>query len=319
MLKRRRQGSLDGPLAALLLGAWLAAGAGWAHADDGGSGGKAAPTAEDKRAAAKAFAEGRRAFQLGDYAHAAESFEEAYRLAPHHSPLWNAARAWHRAGNLVRAANLYTKYLDEAPPRTPDRNKAAAALEELRPQLGRLEVHPAGGVSDVKIDGEPVEHGAWYVTPGTHAIEGQWEGKPVHKSQAVQAGQMVSTTLEPPPPEKPPEKPPPPKPPEPKGWSPTVVYVGGAVTLAGAALTTWSGLDTLSQRDAFDASPTQANLDEGKSRQSRTNVALAVTIGAAAFTTVAAVWLVDWKSSPTDPTHVQVGAGPSSVQVRGSF
>ncbi len=305
-------------LAAALLGACLALSAAPSRAD--GAGDRPAPSAADKREAAKAFAEGRRAFQLGDFRHAAESFEQAYRLAPHHAPLWNAARAWHRAGNLVRAANLYAQYLEEAPPHTPDRNRATAALEELRPQLGRLEVHPVSGVADVKVDGEPLRGNAVFVTPGTHAIEGVYEGKPVRESQQVGAGQMVSTTLEPPAPAAPPPPAAPPKPVARHGWSPTVAYVGGAVTLAGAAFTTWSGLNTLSQKSTFDTAPTQANLDEGKSRQTRTNVALAVTIGAAAFTGVAVVWLIDWKSSDAqDKATVRIGAAPSSIVVRGSF
>jgi len=317
-MARQRRSRTYGRLTAVVLGVCLAVGSSAGRADT--SADRPAPSAADKRAAARAFAEGRRAFQLGDYRHAAESFEQAYRLAPHHAPLWNAARAWHRAGNLVRAANLYAKYLEEAPPRTPDRNTATAALEELRPQLGRLEVHAAGGVTDLKVDGEAWEGGTGFVTPGTHAIEGTYEGKPVHRSQEVAAGQMVSTTLEPPPPPAPPPPRPPPSPPPPTGWSPTVVYVGGAVTLAGVAFTTWSGLNTLSQKEAFDKEPTPANLDEGRSRQRRTNVALALTVGAAAFTTVAAVWLVDWKS-PDKPGKgsVQIGAGPSSVTLRGSF
>jgi hypothetical protein len=92
------------------------------------------------------------------------------------------------------------------------------------------------------------------------------------------------------------------------------------VTLVAAGYTTWSGLDTWSQKKAFDESATQENLDEGKSRQNRTNLALGVTVVAAAFTTVAAVWMVDWKASD-DPAagSLEVGAGWQSVTLRGRF
>src|SRR5580700_7027743 len=86
-----------------------------------------APTAmaqeseDDRRAAASFFAEGQKAYNGGDFRHAAESFESAYKRAPRLPPLWNAARAWDKGGELVRAANLYASYLRKAPPNTPDR------------------------------------------------------------------------------------------------------------------------------------------------------------------------------------------------------
>ena len=61
---------------------------------------------EDRKAAAKLFAEGQKSYSTGDFRHAAESFEAAYARAPRLAPLLNAARAWHNARELVRAANL---------------------------------------------------------------------------------------------------------------------------------------------------------------------------------------------------------------------
>lgn len=280
-------------------------------------------SAADKREAAKKFAEGRRAFWQKDYQRAAEAFEEANRIAPHHSALWNAARAWHRAGNLPRAANLYDEYLDAAPPNAPDRNNATSAMTELAAQLGKLEVHAATGFENVLLDGEPVGDDPVFVTPGEHLIEGTYESEVVRKKQTIGAGETMSVTLEPPPPPPPPAPPPKPKPkpePKPEKWSPTVVYVGGAVTLAAAAYTSWSGFDTWEQKDAFDQASTQDNLDEGKSRQNRTNIALGVTVASAAFTTIAAVWLVDWdKDQKPGGASMELGAGPQSVLLRGRF
>src|SRR5262249_35778251 len=65
--------------------------------------------------AAKDFADGERAFKAGDFVGAATHFEAAFQKAPHYAPLWNAARAWHRAGSLARAATLYARYLRESP------------------------------------------------------------------------------------------------------------------------------------------------------------------------------------------------------------
>ena len=54
----------------------------------------AQPSAEDKKAAGKRFAEGEKAFRAGEFAQAGQDFEEAFALAPHPDALWNAARSW---------------------------------------------------------------------------------------------------------------------------------------------------------------------------------------------------------------------------------
>src|SRR5262252_3080727 len=71
---------------------------------------------EDLKQAAKLFAEGQKSYREGDYRHAAEAFEGAYKKAPRLPPLYNAARAWQKGGETVRAANLYASYLRKAPP-----------------------------------------------------------------------------------------------------------------------------------------------------------------------------------------------------------
>jgi hypothetical protein len=285
-----------------------------------------AVSAADKQAATQSFAEGQRAFTQGDFPHAAESFEQAYARAPHHSALWNAARSWQKAGELARAANLYARYLREAPPNAPDRNSASSALQKLATKLARLEIH-ATGLDEIKVDSEPVISTSVYVTPGSHIIEARSGDRTVRQSQPAEAGAVVAVALVAPPPvassaPAPLPPPPPPKPaPASKGLPPTVVFIGGALTLVLAGVTTWSGFDTLSQKSTFDASPTQSNLDDGHSRQTRTNVLLAVSAGAAVLTGVAAVWLVDWKSKSGDKesADVKVGVAGESLVIRGRF
>jgi hypothetical protein len=104
---------------------------------------------------------------------------------------------------------------------------------------------------------------------------------------------------------------------------PGVAYAtaGLCVVLTGASV--WSGLDTLSARDAYARDlPTlspkqaQARLDEGHLKELRTNL----LIGGAALsaaTTVAVGWfLVDWSDHERT---VAVSLGPSSVAVAGRF
>jgi hypothetical protein len=74
--------------------------------------------------------------------------------------------------------------------------------------------------------------------------------------------------------------------------SPTFVYVGAGVTTALAALTAWSGIDTLLAKNRLPG--TQSDNDTVRARAHRTDALLIGTVLAgAATTTVALVW-TDW-------------------------
>src|SRR5687767_13692883 len=126
----------------------------------------------DKAGAQAHFSKGQTAFSAKDFMLAAREFEEAYRLEPHHAPLWNAALSWQNAGDNVRAANLLVRYLREAPPGAQDRDAATAALKELSQKLGRIVVYTAGGVTEERIDGVRADHDGVFVLPGEHVILG---------------------------------------------------------------------------------------------------------------------------------------------------
>lgn len=91
----------------------------------------------------------------------------------------------------------------------------------------------------------------------------------------------------------------------------------------------WSGLDTVEQKKVYEADKTQANLDEGKAKQSRTNVLLITTGGLAVATAVMAVWFVDWKHGSSTPAseksssdsgvQVSIAPGLGSLAVVGKF
>jgi len=303
--------------------AWLCC-ASAAHAD------APSPTAEDKKAASTAFRDGDRAFKSGDYRRAAEAYETAYKRAPHHAPLWNAARAWDRAGEIARAATLYAKYLREAPANAPDRNNATSALAKIAPKLARLDLHIDATLKDVKVDDRAIEPDTdggqsytVYVVQGAHVVEARSGDETIKQSSTVAAGDVVGIALSMPEPKKKDEPPPPPPPPPApsKGWSPAVVVFGGAVTLITGGLAIWSGVDTLQQKDQFDKSPTQDNLDSGRAKQTRTNALVVVSALSGVLTGAAAIFLVDWKGKTTEreAARIDFGIGPGSVHVRGSF
>jgi len=254
----------------------------------------AGPAAADPKEAARAFAEATRAFEAGDYVRAGEAFELAYREGPHYSPLWNAARSWDHAGDEIRAANLYARYLREAPPEAPDRDRATAALVRLSAHLGKVEIHAAEAV---RLDGREIDGPIVYVAPGDHqAVAGASQTT----FRAV-AGESVSVTLAAPeqPPSAPPSVPPPPPAPivERSGLPPVVAVVGAALAVVGGGLTIASGADTVAKKHAFLDDRTQANLDAGRSAEVRTNVALGLTIGVAAVTGVVALFFTDWRAT----------------------
>jgi hypothetical protein len=312
----------------------LASGAPRAWAQTGPS----APAADARKQASRKFLEGTRAFDAGDFTSAGEAFDAAYALAPHPDALWNGARAWHKAGELARAANLYARYLREAPHDARDRNEAQAALKLLAPKLARIELQKGEGVSSVSVDGAPVDAPAVYVLPGAHLLRAQGAHGPIEQSQSFRAGDDVSVLLAEPAPAPSIERQadtvaptpaapaaPPTAPatrvvapardvvaqpaPQRSGWSPAVVFVEAGVTLAVAGVTTWSGLETLSTLHSFEANPTQGSLDTGRSEELRTNVLIGASIGLALLTAATAIFLVDWRGTRQQRQGLRIGPG----------
>jgi hypothetical protein len=303
--------------------AWivLASAAPLAFADD--------PTPEDKRAAAKAFDGGEKAFAAGDYLRAAELFEEANKRAPHFANVWNAARAYQKLGENARAATLYARYLRIAPSDAPDRDGATAALRELGPKLGKIDVYAPDG-KDSKIDGRAIEDGSVFVPPGSHVVSATFDGKVASRSITVEAGASASVAV----PEKAPEPPPiatiappvvsaapttsAPPPPQHHGRSPVVVIIGGTLTAAALGTTIASGVDTSTARDDFNNSKKQTypDIKDGLSKEHRTNVLVGVTAGLGVLTGIAAIWLVDWHSASNG---AKFGITPGGARVAGSF
>lgn len=301
----------------------LAAGVGPAVAHAQSSPGS--ETAEDRKVAGKLFVQAQRAFGAGDYRHAAEAFEAAYQRIPKLPALWNAARAWHRAGEPVKAANLYAAYLDKAPPNAPDRASAIASMKRLEPKVGRLEVH-AEGFDSVTVDGEPLEGMRVYTSPGTHIVEGKKGPKVARETPSAAAGVVTSVALVVPA-DEPPPAPPPALPPQPEKWRglpPAVVGIGAGLTALSAAIMIGSGLETMGQRSAFDRAPTQQNLDSGRGAETRTNVLLGVTIGLGAVTGAVALLLTDWSGHKKSEDKTQGATarllfGPGQVGLGGAW
>ena len=95
------------------------------------------------------YKRGENAFAMGDYAHAAGYFEEAYELSQRPQLLWNVAaahRAWfdldHDVAHLRRARTIYQNYaslIGDAG----ERDEAQREIARLDEQMASLERRPA--------------------------------------------------------------------------------------------------------------------------------------------------------------------------------
>lgn len=326
-----RKGRTRALVTSLLLGAatpWT--GLETAHAEE-----PDAASAEQREAATHAFEEGEAAFRIGDFLRAGEAFERAYRASPHPAPLWNAARSYERAGELARAANVYARYLREAPEGAPDRREAQAALGGLAKKLGLVEIYTKDA-TDVRLDDKPAPGPRVYVNPGTHVLEGRVKGHEVRVVEDVEAGgvrnmalvdvssdKLEVTAI---PPKSEANKPAPPRPAaevKAPAWMIPALVAGGAATATSVGLLVWSGLDTLAARRDFDGAPSLDKLEAGKDKQLRTNVLLGSSIGLGVFTgVVASLWLAKHREErprvAVTPTLPAKGSA-LGVVVSGSF
>jgi tetratricopeptide (TPR) repeat protein len=289
----------------------------------------------NRAAAAVRFDEGRKAFDAGDFRRAAEAFEAAYGLAPNPDVLWNAARAWQRAGEAAHAATLYSRYLRDAPPGAPDRGTATSELGVLATRLARVEIH-GDSITDLTIDDLPSQDRVLYVSRGSHVVTAVVAGKPARKEAQVEAGDVVSIVFDAPPapaarsdgsPRSEPAAVPAREPhtveaahdsnrPTHKTWSPWVFAGGAVLTSVALGLTIASGVDTDNALNKFNSNSTESNLQNGQAKQLRTNILLASTLGLGALTAAAAIWLVDWHG---EGQHVQAGFELPGGAVRWTF
>jgi hypothetical protein len=277
-------------------GAWIAAGL---LASSICAGTRSAAADDVQTRAARAFAEGEKAFATGDYGRAAKLFEEAYAVRPHPSSLANAAKARRLMGDLAGAANHYRR-LEEEATTAHDTQEAHTALAEIRTSLGHL-ILEANADASPSVDGAALRSKETFVEPGEHVVEATSGKGSVRRVVRVAAGETRSVVLTTPlrhadPDSKEKEHAPSAERPAPP-LSPFVTLGLIGATLVVSGVTVWSGLDTLDQRRAWDASPSNRELDAGLVKQERTNVLIAVSVGLGVLTGVAAIF-TDWSAAP---------------------
>lgn len=306
---------------------------------------------EPRVVAAAAYDQGVRALAAGDFNSAAESFEAANRSVPSAQAVIQAIRA-HRSAqtppHLARAATLAVALLTSYPADTRITSYAYRIIDELSPALARVQVRCQG--CDLSVDETAAPHNV-FLPPGAHAVVASWGERVVRREIRVSPGQTLPVELSPPltplvpapaltvsaPPTPPavsaasapptvtappPEAITPPAPgvdapPRARGLSPALFAVSLVATAGIGGALAWSALNTLDGRDAYVQNPTQAGLDDGRSRELRTNVLVGAT-AAMAVTTILIAGFTRWRSAPARPVAA-LAPGAGVLGLEGNF
>ena len=290
-----------------------------------------APDPQKVQAAADEFDEGTRLFKRKEYEDAAAHFESADRFAPSPAAVGNAIRARYAAKQYARAATLALQATARYPDDKGVAEVAQKALKGADANLHRIDV-ACDPACTLLVDGkvasaDEVASYSMYVDPGKHALVAGWSGDRSKTTQidASKGGTQKLDLKAPPEPKKAAPPPsasaaplasassttPPPVEEEAKPIPSWVTLSGVGLTVVLAGVSIWSGLDTKANpgpdavRAACQRHDPSCNtlFDEGKSKETRTNVLFGVTAGVGVLTGVAAAFFTDWSGPATKPNE----------------
>jgi hypothetical protein len=238
------------------------------------------PTKKQKDAARKAYGEGEKAFNSGDYASAVVAFKKANEAIKSPQADYWIAKALDAQGRTDEAIAAYESFLAEPESVKVGDQKlgdAKARLDALKATLvGEVAVDtdPAGAA--VSVDGAPQEGQApmtLKLTPGKHHITVaaagyQQKDLDLEVKGGDQQKQSIALLKEAPaapmplaaPPPPPPAPPPPPPPPEEHSMVPAYVTLG--IAGAAAVVGTVFGVKALGSKSDFDKNPTTKSADD---------------------------------------------------------
>ncbi len=280
---------------------------------------------EERAKAADAYDQGTSAYLAERYELAAHWFERAYRLVPTSTALLQAVRAHDKAGNSIRAANLALLLLDRYPTDSRAEKPAKTIIEAVRPTAVLVKAGCAKECT-LELDGALIQHDTFFVSAGVeHSLKAAYETGETSTMVRGEPGTAKTIELAAPLP--------PPPPPIPR-WT---FFTSLGTTVALGAVTIWSGLDAKNGVTQYEAaartanspginaggSPTpaeeaQALLEDGRSKERRTNILIGVTAGMAATTAVLGVF-TNWKKESREPTSRRVEPAIGVANKGGAF
>lgn len=280
---------------------------------------------DDRAEAADAYDQGTSAYLAERYELAAHWFERAYRLVPTSTALLQAVRAHERAGNSIRAANLALLLRDRYPTDERAEKPASSIIEAVKPTAVLVKAKCAKECT-LELDGALIQHDTFFVSAGVeHSLKAAFETGETSAMVRGEPGTAKNVELGAPLP--------PPPPPIPR-WS---FFTSLGTTVALGAVTIWSGLDAKNGVTAYEAaartanspginaggSPTpaeeaQALLEDGRSKERRTNILIGVTAGMAATTAVLGVF-TNWKKESRETASRRVEPAIGVTDKGGAF
>lgn len=286
--------------------------------------------AEPDKCGREAFDAGVTAYQAGEYPEALKHFRRAYELKPHPAVALNLALAEAKNNLLLEAIERFDSILQN--PEASEKLKADAKRErdvtDGSLSVLVLEITGNGQSIAATVDDRPMQGSppTARLNPGVHRVR-VVDGEQVLLERtvdlargeqlriAVQRSREVVVV---------PEDKKDPVVEDESGLDPLWFYVGAGATVALGAASVWSGLDTKSAHDDYEAklptlpqSEIDRRVDEGNGKETRTNLLLGATAVAAAGTAVMGIWLVDWNKD--SPKSGRVGVVPGGVLLTGSF
>jgi hypothetical protein len=221
-----------------------------------------------------------------------------------------------RAAVLADAAPLGMALAERAGTRPGGLELTAAAdlaRERFRPRTGRIDVRCPSSCH-ARIDGEvPLPFLRGWVLSGEHGVEIAMEGRTERLVVDVPPGGTATVGPRPTAGERLPV------PHAAKGVSSTWFWVGASVTALALTATTLSALDVAAKHSDFEAHPSPDRADDGHSAQTRTNVLIGISAGAAAATALLGLFVVDWSAGPSTRMSAGVLPGGGAALVETSF
>ena len=298
-----------------------------------------APGGVDRiKAAAEEFDAGRRAFLTGDFAKAAEHFENADRDVPSPEAIRMAIRARKSARHDARAATLAGLALQRYPDDQATAAVAQQTLTAVQTKLHRLTVK-CTPTCTLGVDGHvapwaETDHAVIYLDPGEHTIDAGWSQDRSRSSQLLaRAGASTEMVFDAPAlPETAPEPDASSGPASSSSTSaapsalthfpPTVFFVVAGTTAVMGAVTLWSGIDTISnpgkdrvRADCAGKDDSCPTYQDALSSQHRTNILLGVSAVLAVATGVVGVFLTDWSGGESSSSSTGTARVVPSVSV----
>ena len=281
----------------------------------------------------QAFDAGIKAYQAGNYAEALRQFREAQRHKAHPVITFNLALAEAKTDRVLEAIAHLDEVIAAGATDLVAKARSERALAEAR--VATITVEATGRDVRLEVDGvaasgsppsvraNPGEHTVRVIADGKLAVDRRVVVAPGEKlrlsvtreREIVSVGGSEGSGSAGSGPGPGPDR---------GGLAPTWVYVGAGLTAVLGGVTIWSGLDTQSSFNDYEEALAAGELtqsqadravDDGQSKESRTNILIGLTAAAGVTTAALAIFAVDWDSGSSAALRVT----PGGAAVSGRF